>query len=211
MFIQAPVDLLGVDDLSSVSQSAYASDVELGGQDSQTRAVAAIRFAQGVVRTYCSGNMLTVGQSKETSNFPAAFGARLSSAGFIAAKNPQYRPYDVAVALRQKPVRSVQSVQVDGVDADWYLDDANQIRLAPIHGSIVEITYSHGYDDTDPRLDSARLVTARLAIRIYTNPAMRAAYSNGEYNYSGVADTPAKLLTNDEKLVLGDLCDLGVG
>lgn len=192
VYVEAPGDLATVGDLS-------AHLLQELGESREPQAIESLRIAQSVVRSYCRGWLLSPGRSTVTLPFPPANGMRASSTQLLALNR---RAWSARVRLPQSPVFDIHAVTVDDAASEWMLDEADNLVLPQTAASTVVVDYSHGYALDAPELSAAKLVTLRLAARLLTNPMQRASYSNQDYNYSGVSDTPARLLTGDERLML---------
>ncbi|WP_409186719.1 hypothetical protein F9C11_21760 [Amycolatopsis sp. VS8301801F10] len=83
---------------------------------------------------------------------------------------------DAWFTLPQRPVTAVGTVKLDGnTVTDWKRFGARLWRrcgwaTCPGEPSIVEATYSHGYQDTDPNLGLARSAVLAVAARMFANP-----------------------------------------
>ncbi|GAB3376251.1 hypothetical protein [Amycolatopsis echigonensis] len=83
---------------------------------------------------------------------------------------------DCWFTLPQRPVTAVGTVKLDGNPVtDWKPFGARLWRrcgwaICPGEPSTVEVTYSHGYQDTDPKLGLARSAVLAVAARMFANP-----------------------------------------
>lgn len=178
----ASADLATLDDLRRHLRQGIPED-EAAAADQ------ALKTAQGAVRTYCGGRMLSAGRKTET------------------------RRWDSVLFPHEYPVGVIFSVTVDGNAVSYYTSVSGGIILRAA-GTSVDIDYSYGYPDGDPRLEAARTVTLRLAARMLTNPLQRQSQNNDGYSftgsYDGGAGAPARLLSGDERLMLEALKDDGI-
>lgn len=119
-------------------------------------------------------------------------------------------PYRSRIFLPNPPVVSISSVQVDGKDVSYQRDAAGaiwltdrldeRVLLEPITTlSTVTIVYTHGLQEIP---EEAKLVTLRLASRIFKNPTGRVSFNADSLNYQGATDIAPRILTGDEAAIL---------
>lgn len=99
-------------------------------------------------------------------------------------------PWDPWLDLPQRPVRSVATVELDGVAVtDWRLRNQRLWRLigwvsALCEPSQVAVTYTHGYPAGSPYLQTARAMTLSLAQAGYGNPSAVESEAIDDYRVS---------------------------
>ncbi len=104
-----------------------------------------------------------------------------------------------ALQLPRGPVSAVSAVEVDGtVVTDWTLVGDRLLRRRATDASTsgwwagpdvaVEVTYSHGYPSSHWRVQAARPVVLRAAIRAWSNPEMRQSVRLGPDYQTQFAD-----------------------
>jgi hypothetical protein len=112
--------------------------------------------------------------------------------------------------LPQRPVSAVTSVAVEGVivtDYKWF--DSRLWRRCgwgaarSDEPSVVEVTYSHGYEDTDPKLQFAQSIALALAVRWVNNPDSAVGMSiddfTRQYSQSSNSDLAGLVPLNVQK------------
>lgn len=106
--------------------------------------------------------------------------------------------------LPQRPVQSVTTVKIDGsAITDYSRFGARLWREAgwsagPYTPTPVEVTYDHGYADTDPQLQLARSVALAAAVYMYTDPTGKATgFSIDDYReqYAGTSGSDSGVVT----------------
>ncbi len=157
--------LITIDELQAYGQTTFPEGMPLAAAE------LAIALASDEVESHCKRRFALV--SDETITI-------------------RWRP---SIVLPHPPVITVASFQVDGVDADYDIDDSG--RYWPrVSGDQITVTYTHGYD---PIPGTVKLVVARLANRIVRNPQMRNSYTGPEaLNYQTPSDVGPRILTGDE-------------
>lgn len=161
--------LIKVADLEAYGQSTFTTDAHVW------TAEAAIIQASAAVEDHCKRQFALVSDDEITL---------------------RWRP---SIVLPNPPVIAVSVFQVDGVDADYSIDDSG--RYWPrATGDQIAVTYTHGYA-TVP--ETVRLVVARVSNRIVRNPQMRSTYTGPDgLNYASASDVGPRILTGDEVTAL---------
>lgn len=109
-------------------------------------------------------------------------------------------PYRQRLFVPNPPIVSISSVQVDGVEVSYLRDASGAIYVADgTDDSTVTIIYTHGLESIP---DEVKLVTLRLASRIFKNPTGRVSYNADSLNYQGAIDVAPRILTGDEAMLL---------
>lgn len=175
-------ELVTLDDLAAYLQQSFTGDLA-------TSAQAACEQATATVRGWCRQ---VITRATHTESVTVRTGDAVDH-----------------VILHERPVVSVTSVTVDGVElaSGWTL--ARQIvTLDRDAYTSVAVVYEAGREPGDALLGVARSVAVRLAARLYQNPLDRGSYTGpGDLSYAPAAGVSARLLTGDEQMMLSEVRD----
>ncbi len=109
-------------------------------------------------------------------------------------------PWRPRIFLPNPPISSIASVEIDGIEVSYQRDPSGSIYPPDATSDTdVRIVYTHGFA-TLP--DEVRLVTLRLASRIFKNPTGRVSFQADSLNYQGATDIAPRILTGDEAVTL---------
>lgn len=106
--------------------------------------------------------------------------------------------------LPERPVSAVTSVSLDGEAVTDYRRFGAKLwrrcgwETCPGEPSSVDVVYSHGYADDDPRLGPAKAAVLMLAANIYPNASGATSESIGDYSVA--YDSAVTLLGDDTPL-----------
>ncbi len=155
--------------------------------DFENEARFAVEAASSAVRAYCRRSLSYVENDERT-----------------------FRWRD-AITLPDAPIISIESVKIDDTIVDWYRDFSGRI-VASWSPSVenfistnnypypdVTITYSHGYVEIPEHI---KMVTTRVAARMFKNPMQRTTYSADNLTYTTSSDVSPRILTLDEQMML---------
>lgn len=113
----------------------------------------------------------------------------------------------------ETPVQSVTSITIASTAVTGYTVRADGSIVLPstyAQGTTADIVYVSGYAATDWRVEAARAVAVRVAARLWTNPDSRTSYTGPEaLTYTSTPDL-VRLLTADERVMLGPLVRMDV-
>lgn len=107
--------------------------------------------------------------------------------------------------LPERPVSAVTSVHLDGEEITDYRRFGARLwrrdgwETCPGEPSSVDVVYTHGYADDDPRIEPARAAVLMLAANVYPNPSGVKSKSIGDYSVA--YEAAAALLGDDTPLV----------
>jgi hypothetical protein len=144
-----------------------------------------------------------IDEAKAATVIEAATAVVQAAAGqdlLFLADDPAEIPGDIASELHlpQRPVTEVASVTLDGEPVTDYVRQGSKLWRAcgwqpcPGRPSTVAVTYSHGYQADDQRLELARSICLVLAVAAYQNTAGATSERVGDYAIAYEAAT-AKL------------------